>query len=90
MFSPRQARSMSLIQHDRASLWHPYAPASWDLPLWEVEAADGVRLRLRDDDGGRHEVVDGMSSWCSVIEVTAPDRATLDCLLDETVTLADM
>ena len=35
--------------------------------MWEVEAADGVRLRLRDDDGGRHEVVDGMSSWWSVI-----------------------
>ncbi|MCC2660803.1 MAG: adenosylmethionine-8-amino-7-oxononanoate aminotransferase, partial [Arthrobacter sp.] len=31
-----------LIQRDRARLWHPYAPASPDLPLWEVEAADGV------------------------------------------------
>jgi adenosylmethionine-8-amino-7-oxononanoate aminotransferase len=67
MFPPRQAHSMSLIQRDRASLWHPYAPASGDLPLWEVEAADGVRLRLRDDDGGRHEVLDAMSSWWSVI-----------------------
>ncbi|MHA7288744.1 adenosylmethionine--8-amino-7-oxononanoate transaminase [Arthrobacter sp. MDT3-24] len=57
----------SLIQRDRARLWHPYAPASPDLPLWEVEAADGVRLRLRGEDGTRHEVVDAMSSWWSVI-----------------------
>jgi adenosylmethionine-8-amino-7-oxononanoate aminotransferase len=48
-------------------MWHPYAPASPDLPLWEVEAADGVRLQLRGDDGRQHEVVDAMSSWWSVI-----------------------
>ena len=30
---------MGLIRRDRACLWHPYAPASPDLPLWEVEAA---------------------------------------------------
>lgn len=58
---------MSLIQRDRARLWHPYAPASPSLPLWEVEAADGVRLRLRSEDGTRHEVVDAMSSWWSAI-----------------------
>ncbi|MDR6685664.1 adenosylmethionine-8-amino-7-oxononanoate aminotransferase [Arthrobacter sp. 1088] len=57
----------SLIERDRASLWHPYAPASGTLPLWEVEAADGVALRLRDEDGRRHEVLDAMSSWWSVI-----------------------
>ncbi|MHC6229179.1 adenosylmethionine--8-amino-7-oxononanoate transaminase [Arthrobacter sp. MMS24-T111] len=57
----------SLIQRDRARLWHPYAPASPDLPLWEVEAADGVRLRLRGDDGTGHDVVDAMSSWWSAI-----------------------
>ncbi|MFE4541154.1 adenosylmethionine--8-amino-7-oxononanoate transaminase [Arthrobacter sp. NPDC056727] len=57
----------NLIQRDRARLWHPYAPASPDLPLWEVEAADGVRLRLRGEDGTRHAVIDAMSSWWSVI-----------------------
>jgi adenosylmethionine-8-amino-7-oxononanoate aminotransferase len=57
----------SLIQRDRARLWHPYAPVSSDLPLWEVEAAGGVRLRLRGEDGTRHEVIDAMSSWWSVI-----------------------
>ena len=64
--TPVPARG-SLIQRDRARLWHPYAPASSDLPLWEVEAADGVRLRLRGEDGTRHEVVDAMSSWWSAI-----------------------
>jgi adenosylmethionine-8-amino-7-oxononanoate aminotransferase len=51
----------SLIQRDRARLWHPYAPTSPELPLWEVEAADGVRLR--GEDGAWHHVVDAMSSW---------------------------
>jgi adenosylmethionine-8-amino-7-oxononanoate aminotransferase len=64
----RQDRQQTdLIRRDRARLWHPYAPASADLPLWEVEAAKGVRLRLRGEDGARHEVIDAMSSWWSVI-----------------------
>jgi len=57
----------SLIERDRATLWHPYAPASATLPLWEVEAADGVALRLRDEQGRTHAVLDAMSSWWSVI-----------------------
>ncbi|KRE63853.1 adenosylmethionine-8-amino-7-oxononanoate aminotransferase [Arthrobacter sp. Soil736] len=65
--TPASAPMMGLIQRDRARLWHPYAPASPDLPLWEVEAADGVRLRLKGEDGTRHEVVDAMSSWWSAI-----------------------
>jgi adenosylmethionine-8-amino-7-oxononanoate aminotransferase len=61
------AAQPGLIQRDRARLWHPYAPASADLPLWEVEAAEGVRLQLRGEEGTRHDVVDAMSSWWSVI-----------------------
>ncbi|RNL55661.1 adenosylmethionine--8-amino-7-oxononanoate transaminase [Arthrobacter oryzae] len=61
------AAPMSLIQRDRVRLWHPYAPASPSLPLWEVEGADGVRLRLRGEDGTRHNVIDAMSSWWSAI-----------------------
>ncbi|MCT9868635.1 adenosylmethionine--8-amino-7-oxononanoate transaminase [Paenarthrobacter aurescens] len=57
----------SLIERDRATLWHPYAPASPTLPLWEVEAADGVALRLCDEQGRTHEVLDAMSSWWAVI-----------------------
>lgn len=64
---PQVTAPQSLIRRDRARLWHPYAPASADLPLWEVEAADGVRLRLRAEDGTRHDVVDAMSSWWSAI-----------------------
>nr|WP_307028288.1 adenosylmethionine--8-amino-7-oxononanoate transaminase [Arthrobacter globiformis] len=63
----QDSEQTDLIQRDRARLWHPYAPASPDLPLWEVEAAGGVRLRLRGEDGTRHEVIDAMSSWWSVI-----------------------
>ncbi|WP_247045342.1 adenosylmethionine--8-amino-7-oxononanoate transaminase [Arthrobacter rhizosphaerae] len=65
--SERKPGTVSLIERDRARLWHPYAPACADLPLWEVEAADGVRLSLRADDGTRHHVVDAMSSWWSAI-----------------------
>ncbi|MBT2515256.1 adenosylmethionine--8-amino-7-oxononanoate transaminase [Arthrobacter sp. ISL-30] len=57
----------SLIQRDRSVLWHPYAPASDSLPLWQVGDAQGIRLQLRDEAGQRHEVVDAMSSWWSVI-----------------------
>lgn len=68
MLPARKADVMSsLIDRDRATLWHPYAPASATLPLWEVEAADGVALRLRDEQGRTHEVLDAMSSWWSVI-----------------------
>ena len=58
---------MNLIQRDRATLWHPYAPASTSLPLWQVEDAKDARLHLRDETGQRHEVLDSMSSWWSVI-----------------------
>ncbi|AFR27964.1 adenosylmethionine-8-amino-7-oxononanoate aminotransferase BioA [Arthrobacter sp. Rue61a] len=68
MLPAREADVMSsLIDRDRATLWHPYAPASATLPLWEVEAADGVALRLRNEQGRTHEVLDAMSSWWSVI-----------------------
>lgn len=52
----------SLIERDRRRVWHPYAgPVA--SPLFAVESASGARLRLVD---GR-ELVDGMSSWWSVI-----------------------
>jgi adenosylmethionine-8-amino-7-oxononanoate aminotransferase len=58
---------VSLVERDRAVLWHPYAPVDPTLPLWEVEAAAGVRLRLRDEAGRTHDVVDAMSSWWCMI-----------------------
>ena len=51
-----------LIARDQRVVWHPYAPPRAH-PLFAVESARGVRLRLTD---GR-ELVDGMSSWWSAI-----------------------
>ncbi|WP_374122090.1 adenosylmethionine--8-amino-7-oxononanoate transaminase [Frankia sp. AiPa1] len=51
-----------LLARDRRVLWHPYAPPA-AAPLFAVEAASGVRLRLAD---GR-ELIDGMSSWWAAI-----------------------
>lgn len=51
-----------LVERDRRSVWHPYAGPDAG-PLFAVESAEGVRLRLVD---GR-TLVDGMSSWWSVI-----------------------
>lgn len=51
-----------LVARDRRHVWHPYAgPVA--SPLFAVESAQGVRLRLED---GR-ELIDGMSSWWSAI-----------------------
>jgi len=48
---------------ERAHVWHPYASMSEPPPVFPVERADGVRLRLTD---GR-ELIDGMSSWWCAI-----------------------
>ncbi|QYZ67909.1 MAG: adenosylmethionine-8-amino-7-oxononanoate aminotransferase [Gammaproteobacteria bacterium (ex Lamellibrachia satsuma)] len=48
---------------DREIVWHPYSAIGADLPIYAVESAQGVRLRLCD---GR-ELIDGMSSWWCAI-----------------------
>ena len=59
--TPKQATS--LIERDRASLWHPYSSAEASAPLSAVRTAYANRLILED---GR-ELIDGMSSWwCAV------------------------
>tara|TARA_R110002072_G_scaffold14582_9_gene60192 strand:+ start:776 stop:2059 length:1284 start_codon:yes stop_codon:yes gene_type:complete len=52
-----------LLNIDKNSIWHPYSAMSSDLPVYHVASADGVRLKLSDGQ----ELIDGMSSWWSVI-----------------------
>ena len=48
---------------DQNHIWHPYSAMNSDLPVYEIESANGVRLKLKD---GR-ELIDGMSSWWCMI-----------------------
>lgn len=52
-----------MLEFDRRHVWHPYTSIEEPLPVWPVESASGVRIRLAD---GR-ELVDGMASWWCVI-----------------------
>ena len=52
-----------LLNIDKTSIWHPYSAMSSDLPVYHVVSAEGVRLKLSNGQ----ELIDGMSSWWSVI-----------------------
>jgi len=66
VISAENATSGSLaeqIAFDAAHIWHPYSAMHAGLPVYHVDSASGVRLRLSD---GR-ELIDGMSSWWCTI-----------------------
>jgi len=60
---PYFSTTKELIDFDNHHVWHPYNAINTGLPLYPVESASGVRIRLSD---GR-ELIDGMSSWWSAI-----------------------
>lgn len=54
---------MNDLLFDRNHIWHPYTSMAAPLPVYPVESASGVRIRLADGI----ELIDGMSSWWAVI-----------------------
>jgi adenosylmethionine-8-amino-7-oxononanoate aminotransferase len=60
---PNASAERSWIAADRNHVWHPYSAVGADLPVFPIESASGVRLRLSD---GR-ELIDGMASWWCAI-----------------------
>lgn len=55
---------------DKKYVWHPYSSIGSDQPIYPVESASGVRIRLADGK----ELIDGMSSWwCAIHGYNVPE-----------------
>ncbi len=52
-----------LLHIDKNHVWHPYSSANGAMDNWVVKGASGVHLFLETGE----KLVDGMSSWWSVI-----------------------
>jgi adenosylmethionine-8-amino-7-oxononanoate aminotransferase len=52
-----------LLEGDRATIWHPYAPATGGPEVLPVVSANGVRLKLANGT----QLIDGMASWWCAI-----------------------
>lgn len=55
--------SSEQISFDQQHIWHPYSSMINPPPMYPVESASGVRIKLTDGQ----ELIDGMASWWSVI-----------------------
>ena len=51
------------LQFDHNHLWHPYTSVENAIPVYPIESADGVHLKMPDGQ----ILVDGMSSWWTAI-----------------------
>ncbi len=59
-----------LQDRDRETVWHPYSAMPGTMPVYPVESANGVKLKLSDGT----ELIDGMSSWwCAIHGYNHPD-----------------
>ncbi len=66
----KQTNTSALLNDDKKYVWHPYSSMHSDVPVFAVQAADGVNLTLED---GR-QLIDGMSSWwCAIHGYNVPE-----------------
>jgi len=47
------------VNYDKNYVWHPYSSMNSDAPVFPVDSASGVKIKLQDGA----ELIDGMSSW---------------------------